>query len=144
VTRYEHTQIGHIIIWSLLAIILIASGGLIGSPFHRGPPVVVSIILLVCLVLFYRLRITIEDETLRASFGPGIIRKRVRLAEIVGCEPIRIRWWYGWGVHLTPCGWLYNVSGLDAVTITLRDCRKFTLGANDPHGLTTAIRAGIA
>ena len=143
-TRYEHTQIGHVIIWSLLAIILIASGGLIGSPFHREPPVVVSIILLICLVLFYKLRITIEDETLRASFGPGIIRKRVRPAEIVGCEPIRIRWWYGWGVHLTPCGWLYNVSDLDAVTITLRDGRKFALGTNDPHGLTTAIRAGIA
>ena len=143
-TRYEHTQIGHIIIWSLLAIILIASGGLIGSPFHREPPVVVSIILLICLVLFYKLRITIEDETLRASFGPGIIRKRVRLAEIAGCEPIRIRWWYDWGVHLTPCGWLYNVSGLDAVTITLRDGRTFALGTNDPHGLTTAIRAGIA
>ena len=96
-TRYEHTQIGHVIICSLLAIILIAIGGLIGSPFHREPPVIVSIILLVCLALFYRLRITIEDETLRASFGPGIIRKSVRLWEIVGCEPIRIRWWYGWG-----------------------------------------------
>ena len=139
-TRYEHTQIGHVIIWSLLAIILIASGGLIGSPSHREPPVVVSIILLVCLVLFYRLRITIEDETLRASFGPGIIRKRVRLAEIVGCEPIRIRWWYGWGIHLTPYGWLYNVSGFDAVAITLRDGRKFALGTDDPHGLVDAIR----
>ena len=89
-TRYEHTQIGHVIVWSLLAIILIAGGALIGSLFHREPPVVVSIILLVCLVLFYRLRITIEDETLCASFGPGIIRKRVRLAGIVGCEAIRI------------------------------------------------------
>ena len=96
---------------------------------------VVSIILLVCLVLFYKLRITIEDETLCASFGTGIIRKRVRLAEIVGCEPIRIRWWYGWGIHLTPYGWLYNVSGLDAVAITLRDGRKFALGTDDPHGL---------
>ncbi len=133
-TRYEHTQIGHVIIWSLLAIILIASGGLIGSSAHRGPPVVVSIILLVCLVLFYKLRITIEDETLCASFGPGIIRKRVRLAEIVACEPIRIRWWYGWGIHLTPYGWLYNVSGFDAVAITLRDGRKFALGTDDPHG----------
>jgi hypothetical protein len=85
VTRYEHTQIGHVIIWSLLAIILIASGALIGSPFHREPAVIVSIILLVCLVLFYRLRITIEDETLCASFGPGIIRKRVGLVQIVGC-----------------------------------------------------------
>ncbi len=141
-TRYEHTQIGHVIIWSLLAIILIASG-LIGSSAHREPPVIVSIILLVCLVLFYKLRITIENEFLCVSFGPGIIRKGVRLAEIIGCEPIRIHWWYGWGIHLTPAGWLYNVSGFDAVAITLRDGRKFALGTDDPHGLTTAIRTGF-
>jgi hypothetical protein len=144
VTRYEHTQIGHVIIWPLVAIILIASGGLIGSSLHREPPLIVSIILLVCLVLFYKLRITIEGETLCASFGPGIVSKRVRLTEIVGCEPIRIRWWYGWGIHLTPCGWLYNVSGFDAVAITLRDGRKFARGTDDPDGLTTAIRAGIS
>jgi len=140
VTRYEHTQIGHIIVWSLLAIILIATGGLIG---HRAQPVIMSIILLVCLVLFYRLEITIKDETLCASFGLGIIRKKVRLAEIVGCDPIRIRWWYGWGIHLTPYGWLYNVSGFDAVAITLRDGRKFALGTDDPHGLVAAIRDSI-
>ncbi len=140
-TRYEHTQIGHVIIWSLLAIILIVSG--FAALSHREIPLVVSIILLVCLVLFYKLRITIEDETLCASFGPGIIRKRVRLAKIVGCEPIRVRWWYGWGIHLTPFGWLYNVSGLDAVAITLRAGRKFALGTDDPHGLTAAIRDAI-
>ena len=139
-TRYEHTQIGHVIIWSLLAIILIAGGGLIS---HHAPPVVVSIILLLCLVLFYKLRITIEDGTLCASFGLGLIRKRVRLAEIVECEPIRIRWWYGWGIHLTPRGWLYNVSGFDAVAITLRDGGKLALGTNDPNGLTAALRAAI-
>ena len=139
-TRYKHTQIGHVIIWSLLAIILIASGGLAG---HHAPPAIISIILLVCLVLFYRLKITIDDENLCASFGPGIIRKRVRLAEIVRCEPIRIRWWYGWGIHLTPYGWLYNVSGFDAVAITLRDGRTFALGTDDPHGLVAAIRNSI-
>jgi len=141
VKRYEHTQIGHVIIWSLLAILLIVSG--FAGLSHREIPLVVSIILLVCLVLFYKLRITIEDETLCASFGPRIIRKRVRLAEIVGCEPIRIRWWYGWGIHLTPFGWLYNVSGLDAVAITLRAGRRFALGTDDPHGLTAAIRDAI-
>jgi len=50
----------------------------------------------------------------------------------------------GWGVHLTPCGWLYNVSGLDAVAITLRDGRKFALGTDDPHGLLAALRAAIS
>jgi hypothetical protein len=77
---------------------------------------------------------------LRASFGPGIIRKRVRLAEIAVCEPIRIRWWYGWGIHLTPYGWLYNVSGFEAVAITLRDGRNLAVGTDDPHGLVDAIR----
>ena len=140
-TRYEHTQFGHVIIWSLLAIILVASGGLIG---HRAPPVIVSTILLVCLVLFYRLKISIEDDTLSASFGLGVIRKTIRLAEIASCEPIRIRWWYGWGIHLTPRGWLYNVSGFDAVAITLHDGKKLALGTDDPNGLATAIRNSIA
>jgi len=144
VTRYEHTQIGHVIIWSLLAIILIVSGGLIGSSSNREPSLIVSIILLLCLVLFYKLRITLGDQTLRASFVPAVIHKKVRLAEIVGCEPIRIRWWYGRGIHLTPYGWLYNVSGFDAVAITLRDGRKLVFGTDDPHGLTTAILAGIS
>lgn len=139
-TRYEHRQIGHVIVWSLLAIILIAGTGLKGL---HAPPVIVSIILLVCLLLFYRLKITIENGTLCASFGLGIIRKRVPLAQIVGCEPIRIRWWYGWGIHLTPYGWLYNVSGFDAVAITLRDGKKIALGTDDPHGLADAIRARI-
>jgi hypothetical protein len=142
VTRYEHTQIGHVIIWPLLGIILIANG--VTEALAHWPALVVSLILLVCLILFYRLKITIKDETLWASFGLGIIRKRVRLAEIVGCESIRIRWWYGWGIHLTPCGWLYNVSGLDAVAITLRDGKRFALGTDDPHGLTEAIRAATS
>src|SRR5262249_59310624 len=83
------------IIWSLLAIILIASSRLMGSSFHREPPLIVSIILLVCLVLFYRLRITIDDETLCASFEPGIIRKRERLGESVGSGRFRTPVWYG-------------------------------------------------
>ena len=86
-TRYEHTQIGHVIIWSLLAIILIASGGLIGSPFHREPPVVVSIILLICLVLFYKLRITIEDETLRASLDPALSARECGLRRLSDASP---------------------------------------------------------
>ena len=62
----------------------------------------------------------------------GVIRKRVRLAEIVGCEPIRIRWWYGWGIHLTPYGWL--------TIFRLRSGRsryawqKIRARHDDPHG----------
>jgi len=141
VNRYRHTQIGHVIIWPLLPfIVLIGSGGFVGSLYHRQPPLVALIVLVAALLLFYKLTIKIGDETLCASFGVGIIRKRLWLAYIAGCQAIRIRWWYGWGIHLTPYGWLYNVSGFDAVAITLRDGRKFALGTNDPHGLTAAIQ----
>jgi hypothetical protein len=102
--------------------------------------VVVAVALIVLSAFFSRLTITIEGGFLRAAFGPGLTVKNVALSEIASCEPIRIRWWYGWGIHLSPYGWLYNVAGWDAVAITLRDGRKFALGTDDPQGLTDAIR----
>jgi hypothetical protein len=100
-------------------------------------------VLLITLALFYKLTITINEGTLCASFGNGIIRRRVSVTEMAASEPIRIRWWYGWGIHLTPYRWLYNGSGLDAVAITLRNGQKFALGIDDPQGLAGAVRAAI-
>jgi hypothetical protein len=140
VKQYQHTQIGHVIIWSLfVAAVLFAINATFGSSPHRGSLLVVSVVLLITLALFYKLTITINEETLLASFGIGMIRKRVSVAEIAAWEPIRIRWWFGWGIHLTPYGWLYNVSGFDAVAIKLRSGRKFALGTDDPQGLAAAI-----
>jgi len=144
VTQYEHTQIGHVIIWSLFVLaVLFAINATFGSSPHRESFLVVSVVLLITLTLSYKLTITINEETLCASFGIGMIRKRVSVAEIAACGPIRIRWWYGWGIHLTPYGWLYNVAGSDAVAIRLRDGRKFALGTDDPPGLAEAIRGAI-
>jgi hypothetical protein len=144
VTQYERTQVGYSIIWiaccvaALLAIIAIFA-----PPHDRNICLTISAIVLATVPLFYKMTIKIDNGTLRASFGIGLIRKGVQLAQIAGCEPIRIRWWYGWGIHLTPYGWLYNVAGWGAVVITLRNGRKFSLGTDDPHGLAAAIRAGI-
>jgi len=144
--RYEHTQIGYLIIFVLsVATVFVAITG-IAAPSDRGVLVtdgIIELILLICAIVFSRLTIKIDEETLLACFGIGLICKKVPLSEIVRCESIRIRWWYGWGIHLTPYGWLYNVSGLDAVAITLRDGRKFALGTDDPNGFTSAVRRSI-
>jgi len=141
VTRYKHTQIGHVVIWAVLVISVVVAIETISQPSRSHEiSVVISLLLLVTIPLFCRLRIEIDDQTLLASFGIGLIKKKVPLAQIIACEPIRIRGWYGWGIHLTPYGWLYNVSGLDAVAIALRNGRKFALGTDDPHGLVAAIR----
>jgi hypothetical protein len=100
--------------------------------------------LLVGTIFFSTLTITIEDGVLRARFGPGLIRKKVRLADIVSVRSIPVRWWYGWGIHLTPHGWLYNVSGWKAVEITLRNGRRFCLGTDEPENLQRAIQEAAA
>jgi hypothetical protein len=142
--RYQHTQIGYLIIGGLLGIaIFVAITGIVVPTSRGGPPtsaIVIEVILLICAIVFSQLTIKVDGERLKACFAMGLICKKVPLMEIAGCQPIRIRWWYGWGIHLTPYGWLYNVSGLDAVAITLRDGRKFALGTDDPDGLVTAIR----
>jgi hypothetical protein len=144
--RYEHTQIGYLIISVLFAATVFVAITGIAAPSDRGVLVtdgIIELILLICAIVFSKLTIKIDEETLLACFGIGLICKKVPLSEIVRCESIRIRWWYGWGIHLTPYGWLYNVSGLDAVAITLRDGRKFALGTNDPNGFTSAVRRSI-
>jgi len=144
VTKYEHTQIGYTIIWVAVGVaVFVAITGI----FAQGGPrtfLIIEVILLICAVVFCKLTIRIDDKILQWSFGIGIVRKQVLLAEIAACEPIRIRWWYGWGIHLTPYGWLYNVSGLDAVAIRLRDERKFALGTDDPQALVDAIERLIS
>ncbi|MFO1424355.1 MAG: hypothetical protein U1F70_12035 [Candidatus Competibacteraceae bacterium] len=60
----------------------------------------------------------INGAWLRFRFGVGLIRKRIPLAQIVAVEPVRNSWRYGWSIHRTPRGGLYNVSGWEAVEIT--------------------------
>ena len=144
--RYEHTQIGYLTICVLFgAAIFVAIMGIATPPHRHGLLInaVIEVILFICVVVFSKLTIKIDGETLRACFAMGLICKKIPLAEIAAWEPIRIRWWYGWGIHLTPYGWLYNVSGFDAVAIKLRNGRKFALGTDDSAGLAEAIRDAV-
>jgi hypothetical protein len=144
--QYKHTQNGYLIIGGLLGIaIFLAITGIVAPADRDGLLIsaIIEVILLICAIVFSKLTIKIDGESLEASFATGLIRKKVPLAEIAQCEPVRIRWWYGWGIHLTPYGWLYNVSGLDAVAIRLRSGRKLALGTDDADGLTAAIRRSI-
>ena len=138
-TRYKHTQIGHTIIWGVLAMAAFAAITGIFSQRGLGAALIAEVILLICAVFFSKLTVQIENGSLQWSFGIGLIQKQVLIFEIAACEAIQIPWWYGWGIHLTPYGWLYNVSGLHAVAITLRNGRKFALGTDDPQGLADAI-----
>jgi hypothetical protein len=98
VTQHENTQIGHVVTWTLLiAAVVVAIGAVSQASSAREISLGISVLLLITIALFYKLTIKIDDQTLLASFGIGLIKKKVPLVEIIAGEPIRIRWWYGWG-----------------------------------------------
>lgn len=144
-TRYEHTQTGYVIIFSLLlAGLVIYLVSVAVSPVPRGVFLVPTAILLICLALFYSLTVSIEDNHLKLRFGIGIIRKTFPLREIVSCEPVRNSWLCGWGIHYTPHGWLFNVSGLHAVQIRMKNGKSYRIGTDEPAALAKAIQEAIA
>jgi len=54
---------------------------------------------------------------------------------------VRNQWWWGWGIRLIPGGWLYNVSGLDAVELKMKNGRIFRIGTDEAQRLAEFIQA---
>ena len=137
---YRHTPFGAVIVVSLLlSAVLFASLGRM-----TGLTLLVAIgptLLALFLVLFYALTVEIDATHLRFRFGIGLIRQRIPLAEIVDVQPVRNHGRYGWGIHRTPHGGLYNVSGWEALEIPLASDKRFRLGMDEPKRLVQAIEA---
>ena len=121
----------------------------IGDPDHKVWGLVadvirqLSLVLLISALLFSSLTVQIRDGELRFHFGPGFWRKRFLLTEVTGADVTRSSWWEGWGIRITPRGMLYNVSGIDAVKITLRSGQNFRIGTDEPEELAQALRMAI-
>ncbi len=89
--------------------------------------------------LFAALTVEIRDGLLKFHFGLGLIRKKLKIAEIESCEIVRNPWYYGWGIHATGKGWVYNVSGFEAVEIFMSDGRRLRIGTDEAELLRKAI-----
>jgi len=124
---------------------LIAVGPLVVGAFYFRPLLyAVAPTLLVLLLAswcFRSLTIEVADGVLRWRFGPGWIRKRVSLADVSGAEVVRTNVFEGWGIHYSRFGWLYNISGFDAVAVTLKSGCRFCLGTDEPDRLAAILRS---
>ena len=145
--HYKHTQPGTLLRWILGLGLITTVGVALGIDGVSSEDLKwfwlgflpVPIILCLCVWLFGSLTVQIEDGELSHWFGPGFWKKSYQLVDIESATAVRNSWIFGWGIRLTPHGWLYNVSGLDAVQIELRSGRKLRIGTDDPHGLVEAI-----
>lgn len=137
---YQHTQRGTLILVAMsVTAVAMLLGGLALRPLLFGIP-----ILALCGWLFHSLTIEIAGDELRWRFGPGWIRKQVSLGEIASARIVRTNVLEGWGIHLSRFGWLYNVSGFDAVAFTMKNGKRFCLGTDEPAVLMTKLNESLA
>ena len=141
--RYEHTQVGYLIITAMAAAIVLI-GIVLANAGMNWIAIGVMVVVAAALVLFSSLTVTIRDNNLEVRFGPGMIRKQFNLQDIESCRVVTNPFYYGWGIRLTPHGWLYNVSGFQAVEIKLRTGKKFRIGTDAPQELKTAIQQALS
>jgi len=142
---YRHTQSGTGMRYAL-GLGMVAIGILRAvAPFGSGSAVAgaVLVLLLVCLFLFRSLTVEVGSERLAVWFGSGLIRKEFPMEEIRDARVVRNPWYSGWGIRFTPRGWMFNVSGSDAVELYFRDNRRFRIGTDEPRQLSEAIREGL-
>jgi hypothetical protein len=128
------------------ALALLVTLSLSAATLAAAPWLVVALFGLLALGLLAYATLTVEvgAECVLVRFGIGIIRKSIPLADIVRCDVVRTPTWWGWGMHWTPSGWLYNVSGRAAVRLEMTSQRPVMIGSDEAERLKAAIDARLA
>lgn len=145
---YLHTQHG----WPIrIAFGLTSLGFLVMAsvrPFSGPTPaallIVGAVVTAVLGVLWSRLTIRVDGHHLRWSFGLGWPSFSVLLGDIATVEVTRTTFLQGWGIRRMRRGWLYNITGSDAVLVRRKDGRQVLLGTDEPRRLSSAIERAVA
>lgn len=138
--RYKHTQIGYVTGGAGLVGTLITYYGFLaerGTLGWSGSLVTGGLGLVT--ILFSTLTVEVGEQELRFYFGPGFWTKRIPLRDIEHVEVVRNKLYHGWGIRYTFHGWLYNVSGLDAVELRVSGEGTLRIGTDEPHALKQAL-----
>src|SRR3989344_385479 len=152
-TSYRHTQIGYLILVVTLAVLALFAWVYITAraeppSYYSGTNFLVTAIMVLIvstLASFTTLTTSIDNSYLQIKFGYGIFKKKFLLSEIVSTKQVKNHWYYGWGIRLWlwPKMWVYNVSGFDAVEITMRNGKIYRIGTDEPERLEVAIKRAI-
>jgi len=137
---YRRTQAGTAAIVLLGAALAFAVSTMVWISVH---PVAVTsaVVFTLSLALFPSLTVEVTDTAVRLRYGLGPIGRTFPLADIRSVRPVRNHWYYGWGIRWTPHGWLFNITGLDAVEIVTAERRTYRIGTGEPKQLASAIES---
>ena len=147
--RYRHRQVGWVMLIGLGigAAALLALSAFLATRLPASAPFVPIVLLsvgalqAVLMVLFSSLTAEVTDRDLTWYFGPRFWKNRLALSDIEKATAIEGKWYWGYGIkYFGPNRWLYNVSGLEAVEVSLKSGGWVRIGTDDPAGLVQALR----
>ena len=151
--HYENTQPGTfirimtgswVVFFGVLAGVMLALGEKEAAIVLGVITVMLAVINGIVFVLFHSLAVRISPSDIAISFGVGLIRKRFPIGDIRSVRTVRNRWYNGFGIRKIRGGWLYNVSGFDAIEIQLKNERKYRIGTDQPKKLLAAVESALA
>ena len=148
-TSYKHTQIGYVmpvitlvvlVFFAWLQITARAETPSYDSGTNFAATAIMALILFI-LASFSTLTVSTNEQFLKIRFGWGIFRKKFPLTEIAAIRKVKNHWYYGWGVRLWfwPYMWIFNVSGIDAIEIRMKNGKIYRIGTDEPEKLEAAI-----
>ena len=135
---YQHTQIGYVLIVALGAATLMIVRLLFVTNFNLGAILVLAVMAL-CLLAFATLTVQVTERDIHLRFGIGFLQRHFALKDIQSYRAVRNPWYYAWGIHAIPGGWIFNVSGWEAVELQMKNGSRYRIGTNDVQSLMEAI-----
>lgn len=142
-TRYKNTQIGYYLLTVYSGVIIFF---LFLNQKSKNKPIarIRLLIIFVIMALFGTLSVEVNERALKLRFGVGAIRKEFLLQDIETYRSVKNPWYYGWGIRFIPQGWLFNVSGLKAVELRMKNGKTFRIGTDEPDALTDALDGALS
>ena len=134
---YRHTQVGYWMFVVSVALALVIAARVQSLPLFG----VMCLITSLASGLFGTLTTIVDDAAVGVQFGPlGLIRDRFEIVDITSARAVRNSPLHGIGMRYIHHGRLWNVWGLDAVELQLRNGTRFRIGTDEPHTLLAALR----
>ncbi|MCP5061465.1 MAG: hypothetical protein GY936_03260 [Ignavibacteriae bacterium] len=122
--NYKEEQVGWFLNLLLLVLILFIEVLYIlqigDKPIPALPALIFQLLMFTVILLFYKLKIKVDDKHIKIIFGIGLLKKKILLDNISNITQVRNKWYHGWGVRMIKNGWLYNLHGLSALEIKFK------------------------
>ena len=99
-----------------------------------------SALMIGCILFMYKMVIEIDENQISFKFGIGLFKRTYQIYDLTSCSSVRSSLLNGFGIRKIANGWLYNISGLDAIELQFIDKKNvIRIGTNKPDEISRIV-----